>query len=433
MKEFLAPPSKSLTHRAIMCASLSRGTSVIKNPLISDDTKRTLECCSALGATCNIFKDKIEITGLKEYKSNKKVKLNVGESGTTCRLITPIVGAIQGIEAFVFGEGRMHKRPIGELINVLSSLSCKISYNEKQGYPPFTIRSSGLKGGVTQISLEKSSQYLSGLLLAAPIAKADMEIHVIGKKAVSWPYVGLTIQTMKKFGIDVSIYEAQEDKWIKKELGEITYVEPGKIKFVVKKGKYKPCDFFVEGDWSNASYLVAAGLLLEMGLKIRGLFKNSIQGDRKIIDILTKMGARILWDKDVIVAHPSNLHGIEIDMKECPDLVPTVAVLASMADSKTVITGVEHLKLKESDRLMGVANEVKKVGAKVEVFDDGLSIKPNPLPIGQEISFSTYADHRMAMSLSLYELKGIKVKLDNKSCVAKSFPNFFDLWEKVKN
>ncbi len=434
VKVVQAPPSKSITHRAIMCASLcSGGVSIIENPLLSDDTRRTIECCKELGTNFDFMDNKIKVTGLiRDLK--KEVQINVGESGTTCRLITPIVCALSNIDARIYGEGRMHSRPIGELVDALRTLGAEVSYEEKEGFPPLIIKARGLNGGKVFITLEKSSQYLSGLLLASPLARKKVEIEIKGKKAVSWPYVGLTVMTMKKFGVEVDIYERESRNiWVKKDITEINIVEPEKIRFVVKPARYTATTFVVEGDWSNASYLIAAGLFLKDGLKIKGLFKNSLQGDKKIVDILKKMGGDISFEEDGVISRVSKLHGIDIDMKDCPDLVPTVAVVASMACSKTTITGVEHLKIKESDRLMGVAREVSKVGARVEVFDHGLTIEPAKLPVDREIKFSTYSDHRMAMSLSLYELAGIKVNLDNKKCVAKSFPEFFDVWFEIKN
>lgn len=429
-----APPSKSISHRALMCAALANGESIVKNVLIADDTKRTMDCLKALGAKIDfISHDSVKIKGISESYSKKNIELNVGESGTTCRLIIPIVAALKDMEVRIYGTGRMHDRPVDDLTDALIKLGCDITFEQKKGYPPLKINAKGLDGAEVDINIEKSSQYLSGLLLAAPLCSSQMDINISGNKAVSWPYVGLTIFVMEKFGVKVNIYEKENgENWVLKKITEIKDVIPGKIKFRISKAQYTPTEFFVEGDFSNASYLIAAGILLDSGLKIYGLNKNSLQGDRKIIDILQQMGAKIYWDGDILICEKSHLKGIEINMKDCPDLVPTVGVMATLAQGKSVIKGVEHLRIKESDRLLGVAQEIKKVGAKVFVFEDGLEIDPVDVLPHKEIYFLTYNDHRMAMSMSLYELVNIRVKLDNRDCVAKSFPEFFNVFNEIK-
>ena len=431
-KQVVAPPSKSISHRALICAAMAKGRSFLKNLLISDDTKRTLKCLETLGASFKYTRDGWEVQGIDPKNScGKNLSMDVGESGTTCRLITPIVAGFKDIDVRIYGRGRMHKRPIGDLADALIKMGAEFIWEQKEGYPPFILKTKGLSGGNITISLEKSSQYLSGLLLASPMADSSVEIKVGGEKAVSWPYVGLTLETMEHFGVKVRVYVEEGGKWQEKKLREIKNISPGKIKFNIVPTPYSPSEFFIEGDWSNSSYLIAAGIFLDHGIKISGLKKDSLQGDRRIIDILTEMGAKIFWEGDILIAEPSDLKGISIDMGDCPDLVPTVAVVASMASGKTSIRGVAHLRIKESDRLEGVAKEVAKAGAKVEIFEDGLTIEPGKLPVGEEILFSTYADHRMAMSLSLYELANIKIVLDNKDCVAKSFPDFFQVWKKI--
>ena len=451
-KTISAPPSKSISHRALICAALARGESIVKNLLISDDTLCTARCLNKLGTTFfntssgdiialsknTIPRDlsSIKVSGIpdKNFSDKKKtLDMDVGESGTTCRLITPIVAAFNNIQVRIYGKGRMHKRPIGDLKMALERLGTRFIWDAEPGFPPYIIQARGLKGGRVQISIEKSSQYLSGLLLASPLAQGPIEIELIGKKAVSWPYVGLTLQTMEAFGVNVEIYTLDQGSWVQREIKEIKYAIPGEIKFKIKPSKYTPSDFFVEGDWSNGSYLISAGLLLKNGLRITGLKKDSLQGDKRVIQILRQMGGKIYWEKEDIVSTYSELKGIDIDMGDCPDLVPTIAVMASMASGTTRISGVAHLRLKESNRLEGVAREISKIGARVNTFDHGLVIEPQPIPKGKTIEFSTYGDHRMAMGLSLYELAGINVVLDNKGCVTKSFPDFFQVWQTIIN
>jgi 3-phosphoshikimate 1-carboxyvinyltransferase len=430
-----APPSKSLSHRGLIAAALTRGESVVSNVLQSDDIQRTRDCLTALGAdiaaegsTCRV-QGALPLSG--GGSGDEPVWLNVGESGTTCRLITPVAAAL-GRRCRIFGEGRMHERPIGELSRALEQLGVSFIWEGKAGYPPFILESSGLSGGSAEISLEESSQYLSGLLLAAPLAEAGVSLGISGRKAVSWPYVGLTLQTMQAFGVEPRMEVRRGSGWQEVSWEEVHVLRPGEVRFHVEPASYAPQSFWVEGDWSNASYFRAAGALLPQGLTVGGLGRHSVQGDRMMADILRTMGAAIDWERSGLSVRPGKLNGAELDMGFCPDIVPTVAVLASLAEGPTRITNVAHLRIKESDRLGGVAKEIEKAGAKTSVFEDGLEISPKQRPLPDSLAFCTYGDHRMAMSLSLFELAGCAVELDDPKCVAKSFPGFFQSWEAVR-
>ncbi len=436
-KQVVVPPSKSISHRSLICAALARGLSRIRNPLISEDILCTIRCLQGLGAQIAQKEGEIIVSGVPsmgEDVPSYPVDMDVGESGTTCRLITPVAATFKGIEARIHGRGRMHQRPIEDLARSLEGQGVSFRWEERRGYPPYILSSQGLMGGEVEISLEKSSQFLSGLLLASPLARQRTIIKVIGEKVVSWPYVGLTLEVMEAFGVDVKLYLREGSEWKSGEWRTIEEVHPGKIYFEIIPTSYKPCDFWVEGDWSNASYFVAAGLFLDEGLFLKGVKRDSLQGDKKIVDILRAMGGEIEWHGDCLHVLPSLLYGIEVDMGDCPDLVPTVAVVASMARGKTTIRGVAHLVLKESNRLMGIATQIQKMGAEVAVFEDGLTIYPGNQSVvkGKELFFKTYSDHRMAMSLSLYELVGARVHLDDRNCVSKSFPEFFQVWKGIK-
>ncbi|MFP4285938.1 MAG: 3-phosphoshikimate 1-carboxyvinyltransferase, partial [Desulfovermiculus sp.] len=299
--------------------------------------------------------------------------------------------------------------------------------------PPFVLTPHGLSGNQVNITLEQSSQYLSGLLLAAPYARSEMIINVTGDTVLSWPYVALTLQVMQNFGRLVQVQTRTDfAEWVNADWTSLTEIIPNQTRFVVSQGPYTPGNFHVEGDWSNASYFLAAGLLHPQGVTVRGLDPGSRQGDRKIMDILQAMGAPSrIAGRDITIT-PAELKGLETDMGSCPDLVPTVAVLAALAKSPTRITNVAHLRLKESDRAQAMATELARIGTRVDLDRDSLSITPRPLPRGEKIQFCTYGDHRVAMSLSLLELAGIEVELDQPACVAKSFPGFWDAWEKVR-
>lgn len=430
-----APPSKSMSHRAAIAAALAKGNSRLFNILESEDLSKTLDCLQKLGTKINPKNNFLEIRGINpslgSIEDSEVLDLNVGESGTTCRLITPLV-ALAGKPCRIYGEGRMSERPIGELTRALQKQGAEITWLREKGYPPFVIESQGLTGNEIEISLEQSSQFLSGLLLAAPFAENSTYIYISGNKAVSLPYVGLTLQVMQEFGISAKLETCTSGLWKESKLDSDLEIVPGKIRFFVNPGNYKPRDYSVEGDWSNASYFLAAASLFSPGVNLQNLLGESLQGDREMLEILRRMGAICTDHGDSISVQPAELRGTELDMGNCPDLVPTVAVLSSLAKSPSRIFNVAHLRIKESDRLSALAAEISKTGCDIRVTPDGLDIKPLDIARGEKVDFKTYGDHRLAMSLCLYELAGIRPNLDQPECVKKSFPDFWEKWEQVR-
>ncbi len=428
-----APPSKSMSHRAMIASALAVGESKLSGVLESDDLERTRECLVACGAQIErTGEGTYDVRGLNGVPAGGPVDpldLDVGESGTTCRLLTGILPVGLGVFR-IFGRGRMHDRPVAALTDVLSGHGVDITFDEKPGYPPFVIKACGLRGGDLTIGLDESSQYLSGLLLAAPIARQQLNIYIGGKKVVSWPYVGLTLQTLKDFGICFRVEKKNENgEWLEVDWRTPGHVEPGILRFHVVPGMYQPQEYAVEGDWSNASYFLAAGAAGPGPVSVRGLRKDSLQGDRAILELLERMGAQISWTDDVVTVHPGQLRGIEADMGSCPDIVPTISVVAAMAQGPTRISNVAHLRIKESDRLAAVAQELSRTGCQVDVLEDGLHIQPAPLPAGGDaIRFSAHGDHRIAMSMALLQRAGVRVELDQPECVAKSNPRFWEQW-----
>ena len=425
-----APASKSVSHRAFICAALAEGESLVVDALESDDLIRTRRCLAACGAVFKLSSQGWEITGIGgQPKGGMKrpADCNVGESGTTCRLLTAVLAAGKGLFR-IHGEGRMHDRPIGQLTRALEPLGPVFEWEGQPGYPPFIVRTEGLSGGEVTITLDESSQYLSGILLAAPLAARRMLVGIGGDKVVSWPYVSLTLMAMADFGVVVDVEALEEGQWVRKQFSEVTAVAPGKLIFMVNPSRYQGRAYTVEGDWSNASYFLAAGAVGPKPMHVRGLRRDSLQGDKAILDILSRMGAVVDWDATGVTVSGSGLRGLELDMGSCPDLVPTVCAVASQATGTTTIRNVAHLRIKESDRLQACANELRKIGAEVETFEDGLSITAKPIRRGESVEFCTYGDHRMAMSLSLLEFAGVDVRLDKPGCVAKSFPGFWDQW-----
>ncbi len=445
-----APASKSLSHRALIAAALATGESRLTGVLESQDTARTMGCLTACGAGfARVGEGEYLVQGMAQGpqggplsgQTGSPADLNVGESGTTCRLLAGVVAAGHG-RFRLHGEGRMHQRPLGEPARALAPQGVQFHWEGQPGYPPIVIETSGLPGGEIDVRLEESSQYLSGILLAAPLAKTPLTIAVSGTKAVSWPYVSLTLQTMQDFGVPAVVETLQNGVFAPVEHTSVTRAEPGKLRFRVAPARYQPRALHVEGDWSNASYFLAAGAVGSAPVRVAGLRQGSLQGDRAILDILSRMGARVAWDSTggveaVLVSGPAvgALQGINVDMGACPDLVPTVAVVACFAKGPTTITGVAHLRIKESDRLEALATELAKTGCGTEMFADGLTITPvtGPAPFkkGQRIVFDTRGDHRLAMGPALFALGGIDAAFDNPACVAKSFPGFWDQWKAV--
>lgn len=454
--EIKAPSSKSMSHRAFIAASLAAGDSLVADALESDDLLRTRQCLTAAGARFEAVAEGWKITGVGGRPQGgeagaEPADCNMGESGTSCRLLTAVLGAGRG-RFRVHGEGRLHDRPMGQLTDVLERLGVTFRWEGTPGYPPFVMETSGFKGVQAAIPLDESSQYLSGLLLAAPLGTQELRIDIAGSKVVSWPYVSLSLMVMADFGIDYLVEALEGDRWVGRAATEVTAVTPGKLRFTVRPGCYKARPYRVEGDWSNASYFLAAGAVGPRPVRVTGLRPDSLQGDKAILEILTAMGATVAWDATGVTVSPpgttpagaatgtprddvaAGLHGVELDMGSCPDLVPTVAATAALAplgSGTTTIRNVAHLRIKESDRLQACADELAKLGAKTVTFADGLSVTPGPLPRGQRVELRTYDDHRMAMSLSLFGLAGVEVALDNPKCVAKSFPGFWDAWRKI--
>ncbi len=437
-----APPSKSLSHRTLIAASLAHGVSEISSALDSDDITRTRGCLTACGAKIEERDGMLVVTGMEngpcggnadgKHKDEAPADLFMHESGTTCRLMTAVAAAGRGTFR-VHGAPRLHERPMAELVSALEKLGAKFSFEGEKGFLPFVMTTKGFAKKKVEITLEESSQYLSGLLLGAPMADHETTITVAGKKAVSWPYVALTLRIMEDFKAGFEVEVLRDNAWHAVPWRSVKAVSPGKIRFVVKPTGYEPAHYRVEGDWSNASYFMAAGAVGDRPVLLKGLAADSLQGDRAIMDILSQMGASIKVTFDGILIEPSPLRGIEIDMGRCPDLVPTVAAAAAFAATKTTITNVAHLRLKETDRLEACAVEVARTGCRTDITDESLIIRPGRLPKGQTVHFTTYGDHRMAMSMSLFSLAGVDVVLDNPGCVGKSFPGFFDQWNTIVN
>ncbi|MBO4312613.1 MAG: 3-phosphoshikimate 1-carboxyvinyltransferase, partial [Desulfovibrionaceae bacterium] len=331
------------------------------------------------------------------------------------------------------GAPRMHERPLGTLLRALEELGAGIACEAAPGCAPVLLEARGLNGGEIVLSMDESSQYLSGLLLAAPLCRSALRVVIGGRKAVSWPYISLTLQTLVAFGIAFSVEQLKDGSWAECDFRALASPKPGEVRISVVPGAYRAGEHHVEGDWSGASCLLAAGAVGAKPIYVQGLCADSAQGDRVIVDILRSMGALVAKEPDGVSVSPSALHGVDVNMGDCPDLVPAVAALAAFASGETRIRGVAHLRLKESDRISAPAMELRKMGIRVDEKDDGLVIYGRgeaPDPSG--CLFEAHNDHRIAMSLALFGLHGRQVALDHPETVRKSFPAFWDVWEQVR-
>lgn len=448
-----APSSKSVSHRVVIAAALAPGVSVVERVLESKDLERTMAILAAAGA--EIRREHAGtyhirgVAGVPRGGSDTPLSCDVHESGTTCRLLTAVLAAGSG-RFRIHGAPRMHERPLGELCAALETLGVRLAFAGRPGYPPLVLSTRGLApaadGSPCRIGLGESSQYLSGLLLAAPLAQGPLTLAISGDKVVSWPYVGLTLQTLELFGVPFSVETrpvgqsgaAGEAAWQEADWRGLTEARPGGIRFRMRPAAYRPGRYAAEGDWSGASYFLAAGAVGPAPVRVEGLNMASLQGDRAMLDILRRMGARVETQDPAVTVFPSSLHGIDVDMGACPDLVPTVAVLAAHAQGVTRVRNVAHLRIKESDRIAAPAEELARIGVRSREYPDGLEVhgvgRP-PLAPGSSAAaprFSSHGDHRMAMSLALLELHGRRIELDDPACVSKSFPTFWDQWSLVR-
>ncbi|MBT8348960.1 MAG: 3-phosphoshikimate 1-carboxyvinyltransferase, partial [Sulfurovum sp.] len=355
--EINLPGSKSLSNRALLVAALAEGTTKITNLLESDDTRHMLNALKQLGIKYTLSRDKTECTvtgNAGVIRSANRQELFLGNAGTAMR---PLCAALcLGTGSYLLtGEPRMKERPIGHLVDALREAGAKISYQENEGYPPLLIEANGLSGGDVKIDGAISSQFLTALLLAAPMAKEDMTISIIGE-LVSKPYIDITLHIMKEFGVEV--------------------VNDNYQTFTIKSGQHYEAveTFMVEGDASSASYFLAAAAIKGGTVKVTGIGKKSIQGDVLFVDVLEKMGAVVEWGDDFVSVSKGELHAIDMDFNHIPDAAMTIATTALFVEGTTTLRNIYNWRVKETDRLFAMATELRKVGAEVEEGEDYLKI-----------------------------------------------------------
>lgn len=411
--EVIAPPSKSYTHRAIAIAALSK-QSDIRYPLISSDTRATINAAQSMGAEVQVEPDahRVTIRGTEGSPRTPADVLNAENSGTTLRFFTAIASLCAGATVLT-GDASLRKRPNQPLLNSLNDLGAEAFSTKGDGTAPLVVRGR-LKGGESVIDGSQSSQFISALLISCPLAERDTDIRA--ENLASVPYMRMTTEVLERAGVAVTPFREKTGR---------------DYSFHLEGGRsYDLRTFTVPGDFSSASYILAAATLTNSEVKVRNLFPSA-QGDARIIDLLGEMGAEIRWNKETGVvtvkgAREMRLKGITVDMRENPDLVPTIAVLATVAEGTTEITGVAHLRYKETDRLKLLTEELKKMGASIEEKEDGLVVRGREKGDLKGATVSSHEDHRMAMALTVAALTAIgETVVRGAECVDISYPTFF--------
>ncbi|MEA1984925.1 MAG: 3-phosphoshikimate 1-carboxyvinyltransferase [Euryarchaeota archaeon] len=399
----MAPPSKSYTHRAIAIGALS-DRSVIHRPLLSADTKATIRACEMFGASIDIEDDDLIIEGVNGSPVVPENVIDVANSGTTLRFMTAIAALTDGV-TILTGDDSIRARPNGPLIDVLRDLSVDVYSTRGNGCAPIVIRG-GMKGAIVKIDGSISSQFISALLIACPLITGSTTLSIKGVLK-SKPYVDVTMEVVSAAGVDIFVDSTNNMKFM-----------------IPAKQRYDLDDYMVPGDFSSASYLLAAAAVTGSKVTVQNLFPSK-QGDVIILDVLRRMGASVDWDEGTgeVTVRGNELHGITFDAGATPDLVPTIAVLGAVADGVTVIENAEHVRYKETDRLHAMATELGKMGIDVREDTDRLTITGGN-PAGADLH--GWHDHRIVMALTIAGLVAGGTTIDTAEAIFISYPNFFD-------
>lgn len=402
--EIWAPPSKAYTHRMLIAALLSNGTSKILNPLVSNDTNASLRAVEAFGAEIELHKNCWTIKGVELLKTPKS-PIDCGESGVTLRFMIPVAALASGSSIFTFGSS-LERRPVTPLLRSLKQLGTGSSLQLEEGGSSVIIHRGGIRGGKTSIRGDISSQFISGLLFACPKAREDTEIAVT-TPLESRSYVQMTIEILNKHGLKVS---ASND------FAQLR---------IPSNQNYNPCNHEVLGDFSSAAFLLAAAMVTSSKVKVKNLDYHTIQGDKAILEILKEMGSTLRVGDEFVEVEGQQLNAVDVDARDIPDLIPVCAVLACYSKGISKIYNAKRLRYKESDRLNSLHTELKKMGAKITIHKDSLTIRGPCTMHGATID--PHNDHRIAMACAVAALgaRG-ETKIQKSECVSKSYPRFFD-------
>lgn len=403
------PGSKSITNRALIVAALAKGTTHLTGVLDSKDTQVMIESLNRLGIKVQHNQEQcsIVVEGCAGNIPQPKADLWLENSGTSIRFLTALCATGNG-EYVLDGNTRMRERPIQDLVESLQQLGIDVVCENDTGCPPVRVKANGLPGGKTSISGNVSSQYLSALLMVAPTAQSPTTISILDEM-VSKPYLEITLGVMAQFG--VTIDRIQPSVW---KIQPQTY--------------QRSIAYDIEPDASAASYFFAAAAITKGSVTVEGLNQDALQGDINFVRVLEDMGCQIDRNRNSITVHGGTLKGIEVDMNDISDTAQTLAAVALFAEGPTCIKNVGHIRHKETDRLMAIATELRRMQIQVEETEDSITIYPGEI---QPATIETYDDHRMAMSFALVGLNVPGIVIDDPDCTSKTYPHFFTDLEKL--
>jgi 3-phosphoshikimate 1-carboxyvinyltransferase len=396
------PGSKSVTNRALLIAALADGASTIRNTLFSDDSYWLMHALVRLGfaVRANRKSGETSIIGQNSIIPKSDVEVFVGNAGTVARFLPPALALGEG-PYVVDGAPRMRERPVGDLVDAMRLLGAGVGYAEEDGRFPLRVEGGGIRGGTARVRGKSSSQFVSGLLMAAPYAEEPVILEVEGRE--EWPYVGITVDVMRAFGVEVGV---------------------GDARYAVEPAVYRAREYEVEPDASAASYFMAAAAVTGGRVRIPGLGAGSPQGDLRFAEVLREMGCEVeVGEDDVEVRGPDRMRGVEVDMNAFSDTMITLAAIAPFASTPTVIRNVEHTRHQETDRVSAVATELRRLGISVEEGRDLLRITPGTI---RPTVVETYGDHRMAMAFAVTGLVAPGIRIRDPGCVTKTFPDYFE-------
>jgi len=403
--EVEAPSSKAYTHRAVIAASLSNGESMVRRPLVCDDTEATIDAVRAYGAKVDEEKAEWIVCGTSTLEMKKDI-IDCGESAATLRFVTPITAHRSGVTKLTGGES-LRKRPMEPLLVALRQLGVVCYSMDGSGRPPLVVHGGGIRGGITSIPGDISSQFISGLLFASPLAKGDVEIRVLSTLE-SRSYVEMTLEVLKDHRVTVSSSP---------EMREF---------FIPHNQCLTPCSRIIPGDYSSAAFLLAAAAVTSSKVTVTNLERRSLQGDRAIVEILMQTGADLkVRDGCVEVEGTGELEAVQVDTRDIPDLAPVCAVLGCYAKGRTVILNARRLRIKESDRIESLVTELNRMAAKVTTLGDDIVVE-GPCKL-RGAAIDSHHDHRIAMACSVAALGADgETEIQNADCVSKSYPRFYE-------
>ena len=412
--EIQLPGSKSLSNRALLLAALCPEQTTLINLLKSEDTERMVDALRQLGVAITLSEDFQECTvrgnnGL--FAAPNDTEFYLGNAGTAIRPLTGMLAMIPG-SFLIDGDQYMRERPIDHLVDALGQLGAEVQYLGKPNCPPIKVKGGLIQGGAVSIRGDISSQYLTSLLMSLPLAKQDSEITVIGEQ-VSKPYLDLTLDIMGRFGVSANHEEYQKFTIS----GRQNYQSPG--------------SYLIEGDASSASYFFAAAAIKGGTVRVNGIGEDSVQGDFDFLKVIEAMGATVIRSDTWVEVEGGPLKAIDMDLNHIPDAAMTIATMALFAEGTTTIRNIYNWRVKETDRMHAMSTELRKLGARVEAGEDYIVIEPPEQLLEAEID--TYGDHRIAMAFSLASLGEVNITINHPEVTAKTFPNYFELFEAVSH